>query len=124
MAALGILASFLPREIAVHYGVQAELPATLMIQVGGAMYLGFAALNWMARSILIGGIYGRPVALGNFFHFAVAAITLLKAFAGGLRIVEILAGAAVYGLFAAWFGLVLFTNPFAKDRAGNERIES
>jgi hypothetical protein len=111
MAAMGVIASFLPQEIAAHFGAPADSHFVLMVQVGGAVYLGFAILNWMAKAILIGGIYGRPVALGNFIHFAVTAIVLLKALAAGSRGAEIIAGAVIYSTFAGWFGLVLFTHP-------------
>jgi hypothetical protein len=69
-------------------------------------------LNWMARANLIGGIYSRPVAMGNFLHFAMVAIALLKALLGGLRAQPILIGAVVvYSVFAVWFGLAVFTHP-------------
>jgi hypothetical protein len=83
----------------------------LLIQIAGALYLGFAILNWMAKGALIGGIYSRPLALGNFLHFAVSAIILLKALLGGFKPIEIIVGATVYSLFAVWFGLVTFTHP-------------
>ncbi|HKI00198.1 MAG TPA: hypothetical protein VJ999_13940 [Candidatus Sulfotelmatobacter sp.] len=111
MAGLGISASFLPQEIAAHFGVRPETSVVRIIQIAGALYLGFAALNWMAKAVLIGGIYGRPVAVGNFLHFAVVAITLLKAWLSGFRGNEIVVGTVFYFLFAVWFGLVLFTHP-------------
>jgi Fe2+ transport system protein B len=111
MAALGLAASFLPQEVVVHFGCRPDSHLVLLVQITGALYLGFAILNWTAQSILIGGIYARPVALGNFLHFAVVAITLLKALAGGFHPTEIVAAAALYSLFAACFGLVLFTTP-------------
>jgi len=111
MVALGLLASFLPQEIAAHLGAPPGSGIVLIIQIGGALYLGFAILNWTAKAILIGGIYSRPVALGNFLHFAVVAITLLKALLGGSRSNEIIVGAIIYFFFGVWFGLVLFTHP-------------
>jgi hypothetical protein len=111
MAGSGVGASFLPQEIAAHLGVRPDTYAVLIIQIGGALYLGFAILNWMAKAVLIGGIYSRPVALGNFMHFAVGAITLLRALANGLRANEVVIGSAIYSLFAICFGLVLFARP-------------
>ena len=32
----------------------------------------------MAKESLIGGIYNRPIAIGNFMHFAVGAMALIK----------------------------------------------
>jgi hypothetical protein len=113
MALLGLAASFLPQEILSYSGAEPRGLGVLLIQVVGALYLGFAMLNWMARANLIGGVYSRPVAMGNFLHFAVVAVTLVKALAGGMRGGPILAGAVLYAVFAVWFGLVVFTHPKA-----------
>src|SRR5271165_1534786 len=91
LAVLGIGTSFMPQEILAHYGTRATGPAVLAIQIAGALYLGFAILNWTARSILIGGIYARPVALGNFLHFAIVMLAGWKAIAGGIRGAEVVA---------------------------------
>jgi hypothetical protein len=113
MGVLGLAASFGPLEILGHYGFSGGGPDVLIIQVAGALYLGFAILNWTARANLIGGIYSRPVALGNFMHFAVVAVVLLKAVTAGFR--EILVAAIIYSVFAVWFGLVVFTHPRSKQ---------
>jgi hypothetical protein len=116
MAALGIAATFMPQEILARFGCPCGAVGVLLIQGLGALYLGFAMLNWMARSNLIGGIYSRPVAIGNLIHFAVLAITLAKAFVGGsLRTNETIAACVVYSAFAVLFGLVVFTHPIAKS---------
>lgn len=111
MAALGLLASFLSQEILGYYHANGQGLAVVLIQAIGALYLGFAILNWMARASLIGGIYSKPVALGNFLHFAVLAVVLLKLLAAGSALPEIMAGAAIYTALAVWFGLVVFTAP-------------
>jgi hypothetical protein len=116
MAVLGLGAMFLPQELVAHYGGRPDGLAVLLIQVMGTLYLGFAVLNWMARANLIGGIYSRPVALGNFMHFAVAGITLLKAVNGGLRTGEILVVSAIYSALAVWFGWVVFTHPIPNKK--------
>ncbi len=111
MAVLGVMATFFPQEISAHAGARPEGLAVPIVQIAGALYLGFAALNWMARANLIGGVYSRPVALGNFVHFAVVAIALSKALIAEPRALEIIVGAVAYSAFAVWFGLVLFTHP-------------
>ncbi len=113
MALLGLGATFLPQEILAWFGASPAGPGVLLVQVVGALYLGFAMLNWMSRANRIGGIYNRPIAVGNLLHFAVVAITLLKAVAGGSRDIAVLGGLAVYVLFAVGFGLVVFTHPKA-----------
>jgi len=115
MALAGLAASFLPLEILAASGSDDGLVPLLTIQIAGALYLGFALVNWMARGILIGGIYARPLALGNFMHFGVAAITLAKALAAApwTPIVVLL---IPYAIFAAWFAVVLFTHPLKDSR--------
>ena len=107
MAALGVAATFLPQEIIAALGGSGRtLP--LLVQVLGAAYLGFAMLNWMAKESLIGGIYSRPVSMGNFLHFAVAGIALVKAVVAGERAVAVLVCTAIYVVFAVAFGAVVF----------------
>jgi hypothetical protein len=43
-----------------------------------ALYFALSLMNWLARSNAIGGIYSRPVSIGNFVHFFVGTITLAK----------------------------------------------
>jgi len=116
MALLGAVASFMPQEILRYTGT---VPAPLInsvVQACGALYFGFATLNWMARGVLIGGIYSRPLALGNFVHFFVVGVTLVKAlFELRSPVPPVVALTGAYTIFAVWFGLVLFGHP------GNER---
>jgi hypothetical protein len=108
MAALGFAATFLPQEIIVALGGGGGRTLPLLVQVLGAAYLGFAMLNWMAKESLIGGIYSRPVSMGNFLHFAVAGIALVKAVVAGERAVAVLVCTAIYIVFAVAFGAVVF----------------
>jgi hypothetical protein len=108
LAALGVSASFLPREILGHVGSPVGWFAELVIQLAGAGFIAFAVLNWAARGNMIGGIYGRPIALGNFAHFAIGAITLIKAGSSLRGSALLLAVAAGYAVFAVWFGYTVF----------------
>ncbi|MGI9273044.1 MAG: hypothetical protein ACR2QT_14795 [Woeseiaceae bacterium] len=110
MAVIGLAASFMPQEVLGLHGTVPDNATVLFVQMAGAVYLGFAMLNWSARGILIGGIYARPVAAGNFLHFVMVAITLIKA-AIGFGAVELAISAAVFSVFAIWFGLVMFKPP-------------
>ncbi|MBM5811643.1 MAG: hypothetical protein FJ191_06715 [Gammaproteobacteria bacterium] len=117
MAALGIGITFLPQELLSHFGAPAEGTVVLLVQVLGALYLGFAALNWMNRGSHLGGIYGRPIMLANFIAWAVAAVALLKGAIAQQFPLDITAMAAIHALFGVWFGLVLFTHPASDSRA-------
>jgi hypothetical protein len=108
LAALGVLGSFLPREILVHVSSPAGWVPELVMQLAAAGWLALAVLNWAARGSLLGGIYGRPIALANFAQFAIGAITLLKQFAHVRDSPALVGVTAVSTLFAVWFGYVLF----------------
>ncbi len=78
MVIIGMGATFLPQEILGYFGINASGVSVLLVKIIGGLYVGFAALNWMARKNLIGGIYSRPVAVGNFAHFFMVTVILLK----------------------------------------------
>ncbi len=111
MGLCGILASFLPHKILHYLGVSSDGFTSAIVQIIGALYFGFAMMNWMAQSVLIGGIYARPLVMGNFTHFVVGALALMKgAFASSMFSTTWII-AAVYGIFAVLFGFVLFRHP-------------
>ena len=110
MAIIGIAFSFMPQEVLAMHGTAPDTATVMLLQMGGAVYLGFAMLNWAARGILIGGIYARPVALGNLLHFAMVAIMLVKA-AFTFGALPLIGSATVFSAFAIWFGLVVFKPP-------------
>lgn len=108
LAALGISASFLPQEILSRAAMTVDGFSVALIQIAGALYIGFAMLNWSAKGSLLGGIYGRPIVLANFAHFAIGGIVLVKIVAAGQLRVDVAVLTAVYLVFAAWFGFALF----------------
>jgi len=111
MAALGLVASFAPQELLSWLGVPQQRGAVLITETVGALYLGFAYLNWMARGNVIGGIYSRPIALGNFLHFVVVSATLIRSAAGWTDRPELLLLLLPYAGFGAWFGIAVFRSP-------------
>ena len=95
LAAAGVAALFAPEV--------AGTAAPVAVQVVGAALLGFAALTWNARGLVLGGIYGRAVTVGNQTFAFVAALVL------GRRLLEApsVAVGVLFGIVA--FGAVLFT---------------
>ena len=116
MVGLGAGTSFLPQELLRVLGTAPDETAVLVTQMLGAGYLGFAMMNWMARGNTIGGIYSRPIAVANFFHFTVGAVTLVKDVATKDVPIGVIVAAVVYSGFAVWFGRVLFTHPLDAAR--------
>jgi hypothetical protein len=87
-------------------------------QLLGAAWLGVAALNWLQRSALLGGIYGRPVVLANAVLYAVSALSLLRALLDGGVPKPIWLLFAPAAALAVVYGALLLRGPFdALERA-------
>ena len=109
MGITGIVLTFLPQETAKFFGWPAS--SAIAIQVIGALYFGFAMTNWIAKSHLIGGIYGRPVLIGNISHYIIAALALVKFSIKGASGITILIVTVIYSVFAISFVYLFFANP-------------
>ena len=112
LGAAGIAATFAPDEIAnaLHAG------SPILIQLLGAALFGFTMVNWIARGSLIGGIYNRPVLMGNVTHFVIGALALVKLVGAGERRTAFLIATAIYVLFAIAFAMVMFRSPVQRDQ--------
>lgn len=109
MGLTGIVLIFMPAESAAFAGY--DKANILLLQLLGAVYFAFAMINWTAKANLIGGIYGRPIAIGNLTHFLTGALALIKS--GGSTQSVILTGTIVYSALALIFGYIFFTHPSA-----------
>ncbi|WP_296702123.1 hypothetical protein [Algoriphagus sp.] len=106
---LGIDLTFIPQEIASFLGLPSG--SSLFLQITGALYFGFAMVNWTVRGSTIGGIYNRPIAIGNFSHFIIGALALIKFSFNNLDSIPILILTVFYAVFAVIFSLIVFTHP-------------
>jgi hypothetical protein len=104
----GVAASFAPAELLTAWGSPATEQTVVLVQLLGALYLSFALLNWTARGVIIGGIYARPVSLGNFLHFTIGALALGKRIGSRDLGLPLVAALVVYAVFASLFGIVVF----------------
>ena len=95
-------------------------------QLLGAAWLAVAALNWLQRASVLGGIYGRPVVLANLTLYFVSALTLLRTALGGLapgRAAPAMLWmlCTVMAVMAAAYGALLLRGPFdALDRQSGQ----
>lgn len=109
---IGVILTFLPQETAFYFDLEENVITVLFLKLLSALYLGFAILNWIAKGNLIGGIYSRPVAIGNFMHFFVSAIALLKVLFNIETHFEIILVLTIcYSIFAILFGYIFITTP-------------
>jgi len=117
LGALGVILTFMPDEIISGFSITPDSISILLLQLLGALYLGFAMLNWMAKGSLIGGIYNRPIAIGNFMHFAVGALALIKIITKiHIHSEIVISFTVVYSIFAILFGYVFRTNPSSIEK--------
>ena len=115
MGLAGVVLSFVPQEVLNYLAIHSVTNVgVLVLQLTGSLYVGFAMVNWTAKANLIGGIYGRPIAMGNVTHFVIGALALVKGYFAFQQPV-ILVAAIVYVTFAVLFMKVLFTHP-VKDK--------
>ena len=115
LAVNGFGLSFFPNEISLLLTNDNNHIFILIIQILGALYLGFSYVNWMSKNSLIGGIYNKPLLIGNTLHFLTASIAMIKLvfkFENNLQL--IIANTIIYCLFTLCFGYVFFSDPFKK----------
>jgi hypothetical protein len=84
-------------------------------QLLGAAWLGMAALNWINRRLIIGGVYGRPVVLANAVHYFISAMVLVRAASRVPEMSLLLTGLPAITLAVA-YGALLFRGPFDAPR--------
>jgi hypothetical protein len=117
LIALALPCVFAPDFVLMRMAGGTSPGGELIVQITGALYAGFAGLNWMGKASLIGGIYGRPMGIGNLLHFLVAGIALLKAAPHAAESALVWALAAIYTVLAAGFAFIVFGNPLPASKA-------
>ena len=110
MISAGIALTFFPQEILRLMSVEKNNYLPLILQILGALYFAFGMLNWMAKANIIGGIYSRPIAIGNASHFFIGGMALLKS-AADSNVIPVWIAGFIYLVLAILFGKVLFTHP-------------
>ena len=109
---IGISLLFFPVEIVSYLDIELNPFTILLFQLLSSLYLGFGILNWMAKGTTIGGIYNRPIAIGNFMHFGIGAISLVKlVFIIKVHTEIIIPMTILYAIFALAFAYVFRRNP-------------
>jgi hypothetical protein len=110
LAVCGLILLFAADDLLPRFVAGIGTEASWIGQVLGAAWLGLAALNWLSKGSVLGGIYGRPIVMANAIVYFVTTTVLIRApFRGAL------VAALVPGLFAIVYGLLLFRGPFGAD---------
>ncbi len=115
LGVLGTFCLFAPDVALSVSGRAADAVTMVIVQLAGVLYLGFAVLNWMARGNIIGGIYSRPVTIGNVLHFASGTAVILKALSRTSTPGNFWILAVIYSVFAVAFAAVLWRSPVPRQ---------
>jgi hypothetical protein len=120
MGITGIVLSFIPHEV-LHYFNRNNISLSdpLIVQMLGAVYFAFAMMNWTAKGNLIGGIYGRPIAISNLTHFVMGSLLLVKGYAA-YQLYSLIIPAVVYSGFAISYAIVFFTHPVKGEASSGQ----
>ncbi len=113
LGAAGILLLFAPAELARRVADSpdtAQAPA-LPLQLWAAALLGLGAVNWIGRGLMLGGIYGRALVLGNLVHWLVAGLVLLRAALDRPSAPALWGATALVGAFAFLFYRLMRRHP-------------
>ncbi|MEO8794132.1 MAG: hypothetical protein ABI390_01630 [Daejeonella sp.] len=115
LAIMGIALTFFPAELGAFFNISSTNSTLFILQIGGALYFAFAMLNWMAKGAIIGGIYNRPIAIGNFTHFTMVAIASVKyLFNQPLMPISFWIFTVIYCILAISFAITVFNHPAEK----------
>ncbi len=110
---IGSVLLFFPQEIS---GIlESDSNNSTVLEHMGALYYGFAMVNWMSKGIRIGGIYNRPLAIGNFAYFAISSVTIIKFVLGRDADWIVLLLAVVQCSLTIIFGTLIFTSQSASE---------
>jgi hypothetical protein len=81
-------------------------------QLLAAAWLGVASLNWLQRSALLGGIYGRATVLANVVTYFISALSLVRALLGYRAPAALWFAAVPLVVLAATYGALMMRGPF------------
>jgi hypothetical protein len=106
VAALALI--FAPELVLTQFAAEPGAGVLVLGQLYGAALFGLALIAWFARTMLLGGIYGRGIVVSGFAHALVGAFALLHALRALPANGFVWGAFAVYGALAIWFGTLMF----------------
>lgn len=107
MAIAGIGVLFLGDEVTALLNIQSS---PLINALLAALFFGFATTNWHSKNLTIGGVYGRPLVLGNLSHTLIGSISLIK-IANDTSTSTTIILTIIYSIFALAFTWLMYTHP-------------
>lgn len=114
-AALALI--FAPELVLARFAIEPVPAAIPLAELYGAALFGIAITSWIARTMLLGGIYGKAVVAGGFGHALVGALALVHAVRASSGNAFLWGACVLYGLLAIAFGMLMFGRGPAAPKA-------
>ena len=105
-AALALI--FAPELVLARFAIEPSATVIPLAQLYGAALFGLAITSWIARTMLLGGIYGKAVVAGGFGHALVGVFALLRAVRASSGNSFLWLAFALYAMLAIAFGTLMF----------------
>ncbi|MFN0156970.1 MAG: hypothetical protein ACKVRP_02735 [Bacteroidota bacterium] len=114
LLAHGLVLLFAPELLYTLFDLSHSPDGLVGAQLLSAALIGFGLMNWTARGLVLGGIFGRAVVYGNFVYSLIGFFVSLRAGLGGfgnqyfwIEVILSLASAIV-------FSFLLFRGPISR----------
>ncbi len=108
LGAAALACIFSPELVLARFAVDTNAGALLLGQLYGAALFGLAMTTWFARTMLLGGIYGKSIVAGGFAHALVGVFALLHTLRGSSGNACVWGASSVYVALALFFGSLMF----------------
>ncbi len=99
---------FAPELALARFAIEPTPAAIPLAELYGAALFGLALTSWIARTMLLGGIYGKAIVTGGFGHSLVGALALVHALRASSDNPFLWGAFALYALLALAFGTLMF----------------
>jgi hypothetical protein len=107
----GIVLLFDPELLLGLFHLTNSPGAPVSAQLFSAALIGLGLINWTARGLVLGGIYGRAIVYGNFAHALIGFLLSIRARLNGVSNDYFWIEVFLYLIFVFAFGVMLFRSP-------------
>ncbi|MBA2684284.1 MAG: hypothetical protein H0U66_07335 [Gemmatimonadaceae bacterium] len=108
LGATALALIFAPEVVLARFAAEPFGAASLLAKLYGAALFGLALTSWFARTMLLGGIYGKAIVTGGFGHALVGVFALLHEVRASGGTVYLWGACAIYAALAIGFGYLMF----------------
>lgn len=108
LGAAALVLIFAPELALARFDLVPGVGGLVLAQLYGAALFGLAMTSWFARTMLLGGIYGRAIVVGGFSHALVGLFALAHLIRATTSNAFVWGAFVLYGGLALWFGSLMF----------------